>query len=449
VTTTELYRRHLEVLDGYLTRALEQAGRHGLALTGVLCHAGRAVPYHADDEMVPFWATPHFRRWVPLPDPEHVVLARPGEQPLVVEVRPKDFWFDSSPAPASYWQPAVRRAEVASFAEVAGVLGPLAGVAYLGNSPAAAAELGIPGELVEPQALLAPLDWYRAYKTEHEVALLSAAARRAGGGHRQARAAFDAGASEREIHWSYLQGTGQLERELPFGTITALDRKASILHYQGKRGPETAPGNVLLLDAGAGCDGYAADVTRTWVRPGADNAFQELVRGLDAVERDLVAMVTPGRPYLEIHLAAHQRVAELLIDLEIVKAGAEEAVERGVTRAFFPHGVGHQLGIQVHDVGGHQAGPEGGEVPPPADHPTLRNTRIVEEGHVVTIEPGIYFIPMLLEPLRQGDARPLVDWPLVDHLTPHGGVRIEDNVVCTARGPRDLTRPLIEGPRGK
>jgi len=447
VSSSERYRQHLETLDRQLADALERAGRAGVALEGVLFHAGRAELYHADDEPVTFRATPHFRRWVPLPGPEHAVLARPGRRPLVVRVQPRDFWYDTSPPPRSYWEDSVDLQEVESFSDLPKVTGPLPRVAYVGNSAAAAGEAGIPAQRIEPAPLLAPLDWHRAAKTPHEVALIEFACRKAADGHRSARQAFEQGGSEREIHWAYLQGSDQVEGENPFSTIVALDEKAAILHYQGKRGGEAAPGRVLLLDAGAAFSGYAADVTRTWVRPAADSSFRALLEGLDALERDLVAMVAPGRPYPEIHLEAHRLVADLLVAVGIVKGSAQEAVERRVTRAFFPHGVGHLLGIQVHEVGGRQASPEGGELPPPDDH-VLRNTRTLEPGHVVTIEPGIYFIPMLLGPLREGEAAHLVDWSLVDLLMPYGGARIEDDVLCTDSGPRDLTRPKLEGPRG-
>lgn len=441
------YRQHLTTLDRYLADAIAGAGRRGVAVDGVLFHAGRAACYHADDRPIPFRTCAHFRRFLPpLEGPEHVALARPGRRLRVVRVRPRDYWFDTSPPPVSYWEEEVELSEAVSFEEAVEHLGALPRVAYVGNSPQAAAEAGIPDELVEPEELLKPLDWCRAYKTDHEVALIRAAAESSAAGHRAARRAFGDGASELEIHRAYLEGSGQLDFDNPYETIVALDEKAAILHYQHKRGDEAAPGRVLLIDAGADCEGYAADLTRTWVRPEVDAVFQALLRGVDAIERDLVAGVTAGRPYLEIHVEAHRRTAELLAETGVVVCGAEEAFERGVTRTFLPHGVGHHLGLQVHDVGGHQAGPDGGEVKPPEEYPFLRNTRILEPGHVVTIEPGVYFVPMLLEPLRQSDEGSLVDWPLVDRLTPLGGVRIEDNVVCTADGPVDLTRELIEGP---
>jgi len=451
----DLYREHLGTLDRILTETLERAGHRGLATDGVVLHAGRQATYHADDHLIAFHSTPHFRRWVPLDGPEHAVLARPGRTPRVVRVRPRDYWYDTSPPPKAYWEEAVNLEEVESFDEVAGALGEELGdpirLAYIGPAPEAAGELGIPEERVEPDEVLLPLDWHRAYKTPWEVSRLREAARRSADGHREARDAFLDGASEREIHWAYVRGSGHLEIELPFEMITALDHKASILHYQHKRGPEAAPGKVLLCDSGAACEGYASDITRTWVRrrtEGLDDLFVDLLHGMDRVERELVAGVRPGRPYLELHVEAHRLVAQLLAEVGLVTCSADEAFDRGVTRTFLPHGVGHHLGIQVHDIGGHQAGPDGCEVPPPEEYPALRNTRILEPGHVVTIEPGLYFIEMLLGPLRESAEGEVVSWDLVDRLADHGGIRIEDDVLCTEGEPEDLTRPFLDGPRG-
>lgn len=446
--TTDLYRDHLATLDTMLADAVERAGKRGVAIDAVLFHAGRERTYHRDDEIIAFHPTPHYRRWIPVDGPEHVVLARPGATPKVVLVQPRDFWFDTSPPPASFWQDAVDLAEVEQLSQVPDVLGGLDRVAYIGNAPDAAAELGIPGGMIEPDELVMPLDWHRSYKTPYEVAHLRIAAEMTGKGHDRARAAFEAGGSEREILWAYLAGTGHTEVELPYPAIIALDHKGAILHYQHKRGAESAPGKVLLIDAGAQHAGYAIDITRTWVVDGIDAVFGTILERMDAFERDLVAMCTPGRPYLDIQIESHRQVASLLAETGIVRGGAEEIFDLGLTRSFYPHGVGHQLGLQVHDVAGRQAGPDGGTIAPPDDHPFLRNTRTMETGHVLTIEPGFYFTPVLLDELRAGKHAGRVDWDIVDRLTPLGGVRIEDDVLVTDGAPDDLTRSHAPGPRG-
>jgi Xaa-Pro dipeptidase len=116
-------------------------------------------------------------------------------------------------------------------------------------------------------------------------------------------------------------------------------------------------------------------------------------------------------------------------------------VASGVTSTFLPHGIGHLLGLQVHDIGGFMAGEDGGTIAKPEGHPYLRLTRVLQPGMVVTIEPGLYFIPMLLDKLRATPASASVDWSLVRHLSAFGGVRIEDDVACRADGaPENLTR---------
>jgi Xaa-Pro dipeptidase len=441
---SSLYAQHLQSLDRYLADALERSAKAGTALEAVFFHAGREATYHADDEAIRFQPNAHFRRWAPpLKGPDHGVLARPGQKPKVFRVRPLDYWFDTSPPPASHYENVVDFAEVGSFEELAAALGPLHRTAFIGESKAAAEELGIPAALVEPPALLFPLDWHRATKTAYEVELLRVAAESGGRGHAAARDAFLAGASERECHWEFLRATGSLEGELSFSTIMAIDRKSAILHYQNKRGRDAGRGGNFLVDAGTQHHGYASDITRTWTREDTHSLFRALVAGVNALERELVAMVRPGLPYAEIHLAAHRLEAALLIELGILKASVEEALDKRLTRTFFPHGVGHQLGLQVHDVGGHQATPEGGRLAPPDEH-VLRNTRTLEPGHYVTIEPGLYFIPMLLDPQRSGPYAHSFDWRLIDELVPLGGVRIEDDVLCTADGYEDLTRRHIE-----
>jgi Xaa-Pro dipeptidase len=107
---------------------------------------------------------------------------------------------------------------------------------------------------------------------------------------------------------------------------------------------------------------------------------------------------------------------------------------------FFPHGVGHLLGLQVHDVAGFSVDEQGAQKARPQGHPYLRLTRTLEPGFVVTIEPGLYFIDMLLDEARNGAHGKHINWRRVDEFRPYGGVRVEDNVACTADEPENLTR---------
>jgi Xaa-Pro dipeptidase len=430
-----------------LSDAIERAGKRGVKVNGVLFHSGRESSYHRDDQPVLLHTDPHFLRWVPLEGAENCVLARPGRKPVVIRVVPKDFWLEPPPVPGSYWQSDVQLEEVDSPERIPEITGSLEGVAFVGESRDAAEQLGIAEALIEPPELMAPLDWYRAYKTDHEIALLDEAAKLGAAGHRVAREMFEKGASEREIHWAYLQASGQLERELPFEAIVALESKIAVLHYPHKRGHEAAPGRCFMLDAGASFHGYASDITRTWTLDSADETYRAIVQSMDALQRDLVASVLSGKPFGDLHAEAHHRVAMLLSETGIARGSAEEALERGVTRSFLPHGLGHHLGLQVHDVAGKMADPDGTEEPPPDEYPTLRTTRTLEPGHLITIEPGLYFNDVLLDQLRAGDASDLIDWSMVERLAPFGGVRIEDDVLCTDMGPEDLTRRYVSGPR--
>jgi len=150
--------------------------------------------------------------------------------------------------------------------------------------------------------------------------------------------------------------------------------------------------------------------------------------------------VRAGQSYPELHIHAHHVLADVLREHGFIRMSAESAVAAGVTSVFFPHGLGHPIGLQVHDVAGFQQDERGGSIARPEGHPYLRMTRALEAGMVVTIEPGLYFIDMLLEELRQTPASAQVDWARIDAFRQFGGIRIEDDVVCTDGAPENLTR---------
>ncbi len=431
-----LYPAHVTERQSKAEAALAACGYDGLILS-----SGTPFTYFADDQGAPHRATPHFAHWVPMTGPFHLLSIRPGKQPRLVRFAPDDYWYEQSPLGSPFWAGAFDVVEVKTEDEGWKAVRGSGRVAAIGASPAKALANGVAEGDVNPAALTARLDWDRSTKTPYEVACLEEATRRAARGHAAAKAAFDTGASELEIHHAYMTGVGCVDHELPYETIVALDEKGATLHYTVKR--TKRDGRVLLIDCGASWLGYGSDITRTWTTTACDPTFRALVAGVDALQKQLCAMVKPGLSYVAIQDAAHRVIGDLLHTHGILKVGGEEAVARGLTAPFFPHGVGHFLGIQVHDVSGRQKGPEGGTVAPPPQYPYLRTTRTITEGQVFTIEPGLYFIEMLLRPYRTGKDAASIDWRLVERLAPFGGIRIEDNVVVTATGHRNLTRPHV------
>jgi Xaa-Pro dipeptidase len=149
--------------------------------------------------------------------------------------------------------------------------------------------------------------------------------------------------------------------------------------------------------------------------------------------------VRAGLDYRDLHLRAHREIAAILEASGIINIPADDAVASGLSSVFYPHGLGHFIGLQTHDVAG-LTDNEGRAIPRPEGHPFLRLTRVLEAGNVLTIEPGLYFIePLLRQWQADGDAA-AIDWNRVETLKPYGGIRIEDNVVVTEAGNDNLTR---------
>jgi Xaa-Pro dipeptidase len=161
---------------------------------------------------------------------------------------------------------------------------------------------------------------------------------------------------------------------------------------------------------------------------------------MDEMQQSLCAGVRAGVDWRDVHLRAHQLTGELLRNADIIKCEADEAVATGITSVFLPHGIGHLLGLEVHDVGGFMRAPEGGDIPRPEGHPFLRLTRVLQSGFVVTMEPGIYFIDQLLEAARADKRASKINWSRVAEFRPFGGIRVEDDLAVTATGCENLTR---------
>jgi Xaa-Pro dipeptidase len=433
VDLAELYSRHVARLQTETEPALVQTGFSSLVVS-----SGAPFTYFADDRDAPFCPTPTFAHWCPLGGPHHLLHVMPGRRPKLVRYAPEDYWYEQGGAADGFWRDAFDFEEAGTIEAAWRAIGRPARAAYIGNETGRGEEAGL---AANPEPLVARLDWLRSEKDAYEVRCLEEATATGARAHLAAREAFERGASELEIHHVFLAEAGATEAELPYSTIVALDEKAATLHYERKR--TQRGGRVLLLDAGVACRGYACDITRTTLTAGVDERFRALVARLEVLQRELARGARPGRAFLELHVEAHRGVARILCGLGLLRVSAEEAFDKGLTHPFLPHGLGHQLGIQVHDVAGRQSDAQGTPAPPPPEYPFLRNTRTIAPGQVFTIEPGIYFIPMLLRPFRGGGDAGAFDWDAIDALLPCGGVRIEDNVLVTDSGPRNLTRERL------
>jgi Xaa-Pro aminopeptidase len=426
-----LYPAHLATVKERTDRALADTGYDHVIIFGGEIHI-----QFLDDTFYPFKVNPHFKAWLPIVDNPHCfIVYTPGKTPRLVYYQPVDYWYKPADAPSGYWTDHFD-IRVIGTPEAAKEHFPTGGRAAFVGEPNA-----LHGSEVNPEALLSALHWERSWKTDYEIACLTEANVRGARGHRAAARAFREGKSEFEIHIDFLLHSSQAEEELPYGNIIALNQNASVLHYLNHE--RNQPGDLrysFLIDAGAQYHGYASDITRTWARDERGD-FARMIEAMDAMQLRLCSMAKPGVNYIDIHMAAHAEVATILHDFDFVRdVDTAGIVEKHISSAFFPHGVGHFLGLQVHDVAGFHQDRAGCIIAKPEGHPYLRLTRIIDPRMVFTIEPGLYFIESLLSDLRKSENAKYVNWTKVDDFRKFGGIRIEDDIVVTDDGHVNLTR---------
>ncbi|MSP17618.1 MAG: Xaa-Pro dipeptidase [Myxococcales bacterium] len=430
-----LHGEHVAWLSTEYARSLGETG-----WDAVLVHSGRPAPRTVfDDQFWPLRPTPHFQHFAPLAEADCALLVVPGRRPTLLKNVARDFWERPALPESEHYLAAFDVVEFAG-AEAMVQLLPSGRVAFIGEDAARATSLGLPDAARCPAELMRRLDQLRVLKTPYEIVCLAEANRIAARGHHAVLQAFRDGAhAELDLHLVYLRATRQDDPETPYKNIVALGAHAATLHHvhYGRRAP-AGGAESLLLDAGATCHGYASDITRTFAlgAGAAVDAFRALIAAVERLQQTLCAEVVAGRPYEALHDRAHELLAGALREVGIARASTAELVGSGATRAFLPHGLGHSLGLQCHDVGC-------AEFSPRADNPFLRNTTRIAERQVFTIEPGCYFIDEKLAELRSSSIASSIDWSLVSALARFGGVRIEDDLVVCARGAENLTRAAL------
>ena len=308
-------------------------------------------------------------------------------------------------------------------------------VACLGAWPPAALEVSCDAALTADLRLA--LDVVRRPKDEVELDRMRVAERATSAAFAAAVPLLAQGSTERSV---------QVELELAalragadamaYDTIVGTGTNSAVLHFMPTDRP-LLTGELVLIDAGADYRQYASDITRTYPVGGRlSPEQQELHSVVHAAERAAMERCVPGTEWVDVHMTAAHVIAEGLAAFGLLRGEPGALVESGAVWLFFPHGIGHLVGLGVRDAGG----PLRSRRDTPSPVANLRINLPLQPGFVVTVEPGIYFVPAILnDPERRARHRGAVDWGRVDRMLGFGGIRIEDNLHITPDGHEILT----------
>lgn len=282
---------------------------------------------------------------------------------------------------------------------------------------------------------------HRLHKTDEEVAEIENALGVTAKMYETAMAMTRPGLLEMQVAGA-MQGVALAhDRRQCFQPIVTI--RGQILHNETYKGT-LEKGQLLMLDSGAESpSGYASDITRTVPVSGTFSRVQrDLYDIVHAMQAGAIEAARPGVTNLDLHLGAARTCARGLVDLGLMKGDPDAAVEAGAHAMFFPHGLGHVLGLDVHDMedlGDIVGYGEGVERSTQFGLNFLRMARELEPGFVFTIEPGIYFVPALIDLWRgKGLHTGFIDYGRLEDFRGFGGIRIEDTVLVTADGHRVL-----------
>lgn len=291
------------------------------------------------------------------------------------------------------------------------------------------------------QPLMEQVAKQRSVKSDVEVAEIEEALRITDRMHRACMAAARPGVRECEIA-GRIQGIAlSCDRQQAYNPIVTV--RGEVLHNNSYEGI-LREGQLLLNDSGAeSLRYYASDITRTCPVGGSFNTIQaEIYQIVLQMQLGAIALISPGIPYRDVHIGACKIIVEGLRAMGLMRGNPSNAVEAGAHALFFPHGIGHMLGLDVHDM--EDLGDIVGYAKKEARDNQfglnyLRISRPVELGFVLTVEPGIYFIPPLIDQWeREGLHKEFIDYDKVNALRGFGGIRIEDDILVTPVGARVL-----------
>ncbi|KAL1978262.1 hypothetical protein VTN31DRAFT_1121 [Thermomyces dupontii] len=306
------------------------------------------------------------------------------------------------------------------------------------------------GARIDATRLQPVMDALRAIKDPYEIDMIRKANIVSGLAHTEVLRHIGKMSNEAEIAGLFLNVcTAHGAPKQAYEIIAASGENAAVLHYIKNNQPFKNR-QLVCLDAGAEFNCYASDVTRTfplnpngeWPSPEARNIY----RAVERMQEECIKRIKPGVRFAHLHVLAHRIAVEELLKLGILKGGTvEELLASGVSTSFFLHGLGHHIGLEVHDVSEKPImAQDDGEVPSVlaptmVRSPCTLSAAPLEPGMIVTVEPGIYFSSAALRSAKTLPIAQYISFDVVERYLPVGGVRIEDDILVTPDGYENLT----------
>jgi len=449
-------------MDAVTTRERRAALRAALPTGAILLPGNDLVPRNYRDNTYPFRQDSHFLYYVGvdqeglaallLPDGREVLYGQPPHPDDLV-------WFGPHPSLEDH----ARTAGIAETADIAGLADAIAELVgrgeqvhylppyredrtfWLGSVLDAAPDAVLAGA---SKKLIRAVAAQRSIKTDAEVAEIEDALAVSREMYAAALATIAPGRTESEIVGALLAPSLSRDRQPSFNPIVSVH--GEVLHNTSYANT-LREGDLLLIDSGSESPHhYASDITRTFPVSGRFSTRQrDVYQVVLAAQLASIEAASPSRTNRDLHMVAARTIASGLKDLGLMQGDVDAAVAEGAHALFFPHGIGHMMGLDVHDMedlGDVVGYPEGEARSTQFGLNFLRLSRRLEPGFVITIEPGVYFVPALIERWRaEGRHRDFIRYDRVAEMVGFGGIRIEDNVLITSSGHRVLGPAIPKG----
>lgn len=297
--------------------------------------------------------------------------------------------------------------------------------------------------------LLPAMNAARGVKDGHEIQMIRQANEISGLAHRRVLENIQRMSNEAEIEGLFLDTCiSHGAKNQSYEIIAGSGENAATLHYVKNNEPLKGR-QLVCLDAGAEWNCYASDVTRTFPMAGQwpSTHARSIYRLVEKMQEECIKRIKKGVRFLDLHVLAHNIAIEGLLELGIFRCGSvDEIRDSGASKVFFPHGLGHNVGLEVHDVSeesimalerAHGYSPV--LTPAACLSPCTLSAPVLDEGMIVTVEPGLYFSRPALANAQKESLAKYINFELVREYIPVGGVRIEDDILVTANGYENLT----------